>query len=159
MEYSRATEKYTEQIYKLVQSSITETYPNYYPKEIVSFFCQLHSIDKIRKDIASGFVRILFQDNQIVGTGSFQQNAVTRVYVSPANQGHGYGSILMDRLEQEIAFNHAAACLDSSLPACQFYENRGYKTIQHEKRCVGNGVFLVYEIMEKKLLPFAPTIY
>ena len=41
--------------------------------------------------------------------------------------------------------------INASLPACCLYEKRGYKTLQHERLTVENGVVLVYEIMEKCL--------
>ena len=57
----------------------------------------------------------------------------------------------MQQLENEIAEKYGFACLDASLPASCFYEHRGYKTIKHEKMRVENGVYLVYEIMEKRI--------
>ncbi len=38
MEYIKATEKDLEQISMLVKNTIQETYPKYYPKEVVDFF-------------------------------------------------------------------------------------------------------------------------
>ncbi len=32
-----------EAVYSIVQNSIKETYPKYYPGEVVDFFCDLHS--------------------------------------------------------------------------------------------------------------------
>lgn len=40
--------------------------------------------------------------------------------------------------------------LDASLPACVFYENRGYKTVKHIKYEIGDGKFMIYEIMKKR---------
>lgn len=39
--------------------------------------------------------------------------------------------------------------LDASLPACIFYENRGFKTVKHIKYDIGNDAFMIYEIMRK----------
>lgn len=38
MEYIKATEKDIEQILMIVQDTIKEIYPMYYPKEVVDFF-------------------------------------------------------------------------------------------------------------------------
>ena len=53
----------------------------------MDFFGRLHSIDNIKKDIAAG---------------SRTDNHVTRVYVLPEQEGKGFGSVIMDRLEDEI---------------------------------------------------------
>ena len=156
MEYIKATEEYTEQIYNLVQNTITTIYPKYYPKEVVDFFCEHHSIENIIKDIESGSVGILLNkntlnENIIVGTGSYKDNHITRVYVAPEFQGQGYGSYIMQCLENEIGLKYDAVYLDASLPASHLYEKRGYKTIKHDRWEVENGVVLVYEIMEKQL--------
>lgn len=151
MEYIRATEKEAGQIFELVQNTIVTVYPKYYPKEVVDFFCEHHSLENIVKDIKNGSVGILLKDNTMVGTGSFAGNHITRVYVAPAFQGQGYGSFIMQCLENEIGSTYDNVYLDASLPASHLYEKRGYKTIKHDKWNVENGVVLVYEIMEKQL--------
>lgn len=152
MEYKRATEKEAEQIFNLVQNTIKTIYPKYYPKEVVKFFCELHSKENIIKDIKNGSVVTLFNGNEIIGTGSYKNNHITRVYVNPEYQGKGYGSYIMQCLEDIIKSKYDVVYLDSSLPASCFYENRGYNTIKHEKWEVENGVVLVYEIMEKSYI-------
>lgn len=151
MEYIRATKEDENAIYNLVQSSIKTIYPKYYPAEVVEFFCKHHSKENIVKDIEKGCVSILKVDGKLVGTGSYEGNHITRVYVAPEHQGHGYGSFIMECLESEIAQNHDYVKLDASLPASHMYEQRGYTTIQHDRIWVGNGVVLVYEVMVKDL--------
>lgn len=151
MEYITATLSDADLIYDLVQETIRTIYPKYYPGEVVDFFCNLHCKEKIEQDIKAGDVGILIVDGNIVGTGSYEVNHITRVYVKPEYQGRGYGSYIMQGLEDEIANKYDKACLDASLPACSIYEHRGYKTIRHDKWKCENGVILVYEIMEKKL--------
>lgn len=150
MEYIRATIEDTEQIYELVQNTIKTVYPKYYPKEVVDFFCEHHSLDNIQKDINNGVVGILLDDGAVVGTGCYQDNHITRVYVLPEFQGRGCGSFVMQKLEDIIAETHDSVFLDASLPAAHLYEKRGYKTIRHDKWNVENDVVLVYEIMEKQ---------
>lgn len=151
MEYIRATEENREQTFQLVRDTIAAIYPKYYPKEVVDFFCGHHSLESIAKDIKSGGVGVLLDDDRLVGTGSRKDNHITRVYVNPAFQGRGYGSYIMKCLEDEIALKYDTVCLDASLPASHLYECRGYRTIKHEKRIVENGAILVYEVMEKRL--------
>ena len=151
MEYIKATEQDAEQITALVQETIKIIYPKYYPKEVVDLFSQLHCLENIKKDVVDGRVGILKADNEIVGTGCFKENHITRVYVKPSVQRKGYGSYIMECLEREIGLQYDTVNLDASLPACCLYEKRGYKTVKHERWNVENGVILVYEIMEKRL--------
>ena len=151
MEYIKATEKNIDDVLNIVQTTVRSVYPKYYPKEVVDFFCELHNRENIAKDIRNKNVGILVVDNQIVGTGSHENNHITRVYVLPKFQGKGYGTFIMRCLEDKISANYPTALLDASLPACRLYEQRGYHTVKHEKWPVENGVVLVYEIMEKTL--------
>ncbi len=149
MKYIKATSNDTEIITDLVQKTIKTIYPKYYPKEVVDFFLEHHSYDSIAKDIEDGLVGILTKDDVVVGTGCYRDNHITRVYVDPKFQKQGFGSCIMQYLEDEIAKIYDKAILDSSLPASHLYQKRGYKTITHEKYIVENDVVLVYEIMEK----------
>lgn len=151
MEYIRAEEKDTEQILSIVQDTIQRIYPNYYPQEIVEFFCQLHCRERILEDIKSGLVGVLRNDGIMVGTGCRKDNHITRVYVTPEYQGKGYGSYIMQCLENEIRQQYDTAYLDASLPASHLYETRGYQTVGHKRYAVENGKILVYEVMEKTL--------
>lgn len=150
MEYIKATEKDIEQITALVQETIKTVYPKYYPKEVVYLFCELHCAENIRKDVEDGRVGVLIIDNEIVGTGCYEENHITRVYVKPAAQGKGYGSYIMDCLEKKVSLQYDTANLDASLPACCLYEKRGYRTVKHDRWNAENDVVLVYEIMEKR---------
>ena len=152
VEYIKASEKEIEQITVLVQETIRTVYPKYYPKEVVDFFCELHCCENIARDIESGFVGILRVDNEIVGTGCYKDNHITRVYVKPSCQGQGYGSYIMKCLEEEISLEYDIVYLNASLPASHLYESRGYKTIKHDRWNVANEAVLVYEVMEKTLL-------
>ena len=151
MEYKKATLQESESIYEMVQTTIKTVYPKYYPKEVVDFFCEHHSLENILSDIENGVVGVLVDDDRMVGTGCYQNNHITRVYVLPEFQGRGYGSFIMEQLEDIIAVEYDKVFLDASLPACHFYEKRGYQTIRHDRWDVENGVVLVYEIMEKEL--------
>lgn len=151
MEYIKATEKDKEQILMIVQDTIQAIYPKYYPKEVVDFFCELHCKESISEDIKNGFVGILRSDSMVVGTGCYKDNHITRVYVKPEYQNKGYGSYIMQCLENEISLRYDTVYLDASLPASHLYEKRGYQTIKHERLNVKNGRVLTYEVMEKSL--------
>ncbi len=151
MTYKLARNDEVDTIYHLVRDTIKTTYPKYYPVEVVDFFCNLHNKSAISNDMEHGYVSVLKVNGEIVGTGCFVDNHITRVYVSPKHQKKGYGTFIVSSIEEEICKKYDKACLDSSLPAASLYEKLGYKTIKHEKHPVENGVILSYEIMEKEL--------
>ena len=105
--------------------------------------------ERILEDVKQGSVWVLMENNKIIGTGSCEKNHITRVYVLPQYQRRGYGSYIMQKLEEVIAQNYKKAVLDASLPACRMYEKRGYRTAEHRQWPLENDVVLVYEVMEK----------
>ena len=151
MTFELAYKNDLEAVYDVVQRTIKEIYPKYYPKEVVDFFCEHHGRETILKDIEGGDVSVLKIDGQIVATGCFSGNHITRVYVLPKYQKKGYGSFIINTIEGRICEKYDRVCLDASLPAAALYEKLGYRTIKHEKHFLDNGVILAYEIMEKEL--------
>ena len=71
MEYFKASEDHAEQIYNLVQNTITAVYPRYYPEAVVDFFCSLHNRINISRDIEDGCVRVLWSDGRMVGETTY----------------------------------------------------------------------------------------
>ena len=110
------------------------------------------------KDIEKGFVSILKIDENIVATGCFVDNHITRVYVLPECQKKGYGTFIMKTIEAQIGEKYDKAYLDASLPAAALYEKLGFSTIKHERYPVENGVILAYEIMEKEVHQVSSTM-
>lgn len=151
MDYITATSSMADAIYHVLHTTIETVYPKYYPKEVAEFFCQHHSKEHILDGIASGTMGVLVDGDVVAGTGCFDSNHITGVYVLPSYQKQGCGLHIMDCLEAEIAKKHEKAILDASLPAACFYEHRGYQTVGHGIYELEHDVKLVYEIMEKKL--------
>ena len=150
LKYRIANINEADRVCYIVQHTKEVIYPDYYSQAVVDFFGKLHSIDNIKKDIEQGRIGVLIFDGEIIGTGSHTDNHITRVYVLPEFQGQGFGSMIMDELEREIFEGYDLCVLDASLPACIFYENRGYKTVKHIKYDIGDGAFMIYEIMRKE---------
>lgn len=152
MKYIAAAMDMADAIYDVLHTAIKTIYPKYYPKEVAEFFCQHHSREHILDGIASGKMGVLMDDHDvIVGTGCYDGNHITGVYVLPCYQKQGYGSQIMKCLEAEIGKAFDTAVLDASLPGVFLYEHRGYRTVGHGKYELKNDVVLVYKIMEKRL--------
>ena len=150
MKYITATADMVDVVRNILHTTIKSVYPQYYPKEVVDFFCRHHSAEHVKDGIATGRMGVLTDGEIFVGTGCYYENEITGVYVLPEYQGKGYGTMIMDHLEKEILKYHDTVLLDASLAAVFLYEHRGYKTIGHGKYDLENGVKLVYEKMEKK---------
>lgn len=151
MEWKLAKSQDMEQIYALVQGTIQEVYPKYYLKEIVDMFCNYHSRENILMDIEAENTYILMGNGEMIGTGTKRENHITRVYVWPKYQKKGYGTYIMNQLEDLIKEQYECANIDASLPACRLYAHLGYQTVDHGIWECENGVIQVYEIMEKQL--------
>ncbi len=143
----------------LVSTTIREIYPKYYMQEIVNFFLDLHQLTNIEKDILAEKVYVISQGETIVGTGTIEDNHISRVYVIPKCQGTGIGSTLMDYLEGEIIKNHGSAEVEASLPAGEFYRKRNYVQKQHVDYPLENGKVLSYEVMQKRHFAIEPKMY
>ena len=150
MEYIEAVSNMADAIYNVLHTTIQTIYPKYYPREVTDFFCRHHSRAHIEDGIASGHMGVLVDSGHIVGTGCYDGNHITGVYVLPDYQKRGCGSMIMDCLEREIMKAHDTVVLDASLAAVVLYEHRGYQTVGHGVFELENDVKLVYEIMEKK---------
>ncbi len=160
MTFSIATLNQLNDIFILVQKTIKEIYPNFYNNEVVDFFIEHHSKDNIKKDILDKKVYNLFVENNMVGTGCYKENIITRVYVDPDHQNKGYGTYIIKELENIIIKNSKEIYLDASLPAIKLYEKLGYKTVEHKSIPLINNKLLVYEIMSKRInKPFGKINY
>lgn len=151
MKYVTAVSDMADEIFHVLQTTIQAVYPKYYPMEIVNFFCEHHNKKRILKGIAEGNIGVLMDEDRIIGTGSHSGNHIASVYVLPAYQKQGGGTLIMDHLEEEIARMYPIAILEASLPTVCLYERRGYVTVGHGVFEVENDVKLVYEIMKKEL--------
>ena len=151
MDFQLANKNNLEQVYELVQETIRKVYPKYYLPEIVDMFREYHSREHVLQDITARNTYILWVGDTIVGTGTIQENHITRVYVSPRFQGKGYGTYIMKQLEERIRKNYDTIDIDASLPACRLYQRLGYATVDYGIWECKNGVIQVYEIMKKEL--------
>jgi len=152
MQYITATADMADAIRHILHTTIKTIYPKYYPKEVVDFFCRFHSREHILEGIASGNMGVLTDGDVLIGTGCYDNNHITGVYVLPDYQKRGCGSQIMNELEAEIAKKYDTVFLDASLSAVFLYEHRGYRTVRHGLYELENDVKLVYEMMEKKLV-------
>ncbi|MEE0510631.1 MAG: GNAT family N-acetyltransferase [Peptococcaceae bacterium] len=135
----------------IVQQTIREQYPHYYPPGAVTLFLEGHNEAQIGADVAKGIVYLCLDDDQAVGTITIDDNHLTRLYVRPDHQGHGYGRALLDFAEAKVAQQHDTARLETTPLGRAIYRKRGYVETEYHLMWAPNGDLLTYDDMEKKL--------
>lgn len=135
---------------RIVEKTIQNVYPHYYPSGAVQFFLDLHSEVRIGKVMSSEEIYLVVVQGNVIGTGSIRKNEICRLFILPEYQGKGYGSRLMDLLEAQIFENYPKVHVDASFPAESMYLKRGYQIILYEKIETENGDCLCYHTMEKE---------
>lgn len=140
------------QVVAIVEETIKSIYPRYYPKGAVQFFLELHSEAKLKEAMKAEEIYLAMAQGRMIGTGSIRENEICRLFILPKYQGKGYGSRLMDLLEEKIFQNYSVIHIDASFPAESMYLARGYQITSYEKIETENGDFLCYHTMEKLYL-------
>ncbi|MBR1742057.1 MAG: GNAT family N-acetyltransferase [Lachnospiraceae bacterium] len=136
-------------IVDIVQTTIDEIYPKYYPIGAVAFFKELHSDNNIFSDIANGYVYYLSDNDRAVGTVTIKENHILRLFVLREFQHKGYGQKILDFAEKKIEKEYSDIEIDASFPAKHIYLNRGYIDIEYNKILTDNGDYLCYDVMNK----------
>lgn len=143
----------------LINTRIKEMYSKYYPEEVVSFFLDLHQLSNIEKDISEAKIFVIRYEEMIVGTGTIEENHISRIYVLPQYQSIGIWSMLMNYLEKEIIKNYGSVEVNVFLPSVEFYRKRNYVHKMQVDCPVANGKILSYEVMQKKQFDIDPELY
>lgn len=153
MKIQKAVEKDIETVKRITHDTIKLVYPHYYPTGAVEFFLKHHSDEHIMRDIKSGTVYLLTDENgETAGTVTVPGNSITRLFVLPKYQGKGFGGELIRFAEELIAEKYTDIVIDASFSAKQIYLRKGYKFVEYNMIETDNGDFLCYDVMEKELL-------
>ena len=133
------------------ERTISEIYPQYYPRGAVEFFLEHHGEDHILNDVKEKRVFLCLNVSQkAVGTITIKNNEICRLFVLPSCQGKGYGTEMLQFAEHRILARYPTIILDASLPAKKIYLKRGYRDVSFHIIPTGNHDFLCYDVMEKE---------
>lgn len=141
--------EYPAKVAEIVERTIRAVYPHYYPSGAVQFFLDLHSEQRIREALSIEDIYFAVVQGEIVGTGSVRGNEICRLFILPEYQAQGYGSRLMDMLEDIVFGRYKTVHIDASFPAEGMYLKRGYRIKTYEKIETEGGDYLCYHTMEK----------
>lgn len=137
---------------EIVEKTIRAVYPHYYPSGAVQFFLDLHDEQRIREALAGEDIYFAVVRGKIVGTGSIRGNEICRLFILPEYQAKGYGSRMMDLLEDMVFRKYQMVHIDASFPAESMYLKRGYRLKTYEKIKTEGGDYLCYHTMEKTVV-------
>lgn len=140
------------QVAEIVETTILNIYPKYYPKGAVQFFLNLHCEEQIKTAMETEEIYLFLFKGKVIGTGSIRRNEICRLFILPEYQRRGYGSKLMDLLEEKIFQKYLLIHIDASFPAENMYLKRNYQITSYKQIETENGDFLCYHIMEKRKL-------
>ncbi len=112
---------------------------------VLSWFAE----DGIRRAAEREEIYFAVVQGEIVGTGSVRGNEICRLFILPEYQAKGYGSRLMDLLEDRVLQKYQAVHIDASFPAESMYLKRGYRIKTYEIIVAEGGDYLCYHTMEK----------
>lgn len=134
----------------LVDKTIDKCYSDVYCAEAVKFFKDWHSEEKILQNAEDGYTIVLEINSRIAGTGTIVADDISRVFVDPEFQKHGFGKLIMQKLEgQALATGNKLVNLDASLPSKNFYDSLGYITLEKTFIELENKKRLDYYKMQK----------
>ena len=152
MKIIKAQQTDLDTVKEITHTTVNTIYPHYYPDGAVKFFLEHHSDENIRDDISKGCVYLLNDaEEKSIGTVTVKNNEICRLFVLPEYQGNGFGKILLDFSEAEIAKKYDEIVLDSSLSAKPVYIKRGYKEREYRTVRTSNGDCLCYDVMTKNI--------
>jgi GNAT superfamily N-acetyltransferase len=152
MEIKKYEAAYFENVFDVVHKTISEVYPKYYPKSAVDFYHQWHSKENMREQLQEETVLVLFEDNNIVGTGAVFENDIRRFFILPEYQGKGYGSALFTELEKCVDKNiFPTISFYATLCAFEFYQKNNYIQKNFHTVKLPSGDYLCCFEMEKTI--------
>lgn len=77
----------------IVEKTIQNVYPHYYPQGAVQFFLELHSEMRIGEVMTSEEIYLVMAQGNIIGTRSIRKNEICRLFILPEYQITSYEKI------------------------------------------------------------------
>jgi len=153
---------------KIIETIARKTWPNTFgevmPKEQIDYMLDLIYNEKaLLEQITKGHNFILINYyNQPVGYTSYELNyrnkpqlMIHKIYLLPSSQGLGIGEKTFNHFTQ-IAVEHQQKVLTLKVfhkndKAIGFYGKKGFKKVDVETTDIGNGYFILDNVLEKEL--------
>jgi hypothetical protein len=106
----------------------------------------------MEKQLPNEYTLVLFENKELIGTGTLYNNEIKRFFILPEYQNKGCGKKLLIELEKNIDINkYDEIILDSSLGAVEFYKKNKYIYKNYKTIDLSNGNYLCYLEMIKNV--------
>jgi GNAT superfamily N-acetyltransferase len=103
MEIKLYDNEYFNGVFHIVHKTIEEIYPKYYPRMAVDFFHKHHSKENMEKQLPSAYTLVLFENKELIGSGTLYNNEIKRFFILPQYQNKGYGKKFLGRIHTNYA--------------------------------------------------------
>jgi N-acetylglutamate synthase-like GNAT family acetyltransferase len=139
-------------LHSLMNETISTCYATFPPAYHQHWMEVHHSVDQILAEATEGLTLVIEYRGNIMGTGNIVKDRIQSIMIRPDMQRQGYGTELLQRLEQ-YAWNTGISVVQLSalMPARPFFERLGYQTISEHPLKAPNLRQFKYYIMEKRL--------
>ena len=150
-----AEKKDSENIIALVHKVIGSSLIEIYPPSAVKWFYDYHSAEHIKEEFDGGAdVAVVYDNGVLIGTATYYDNEIKRVFIHPEYQRCGLGKMFMTELENVARRRDKKHVMLYANPKTWgYYGNRGYETISVTAWEMGNREYLAYCKMVKYLKP------
>jgi GNAT superfamily N-acetyltransferase len=144
-----ARESDADAISAVILSALRETNAKDYSQDIIARVAQSFSAVAVLKLLGSRTVLVAMKGEDVVGTAGLDDAVVRTVFVSPAVQGQGVGTLLMAEIERIARIGGVMLLtVPSSVTAQAFYAKLGFEAVRDS--CHGDERTI---IMERSLEP------
>jgi N-acetylglutamate synthase-like GNAT family acetyltransferase len=136
----------------LIDRTITACYASY-PIEFRQHWVEEHNPQQhLLTESTEGYTLIIESNKQMIGTGTLLHDKIKRVFIHPDYQRKGYGTLVMQKLEQQARTNAIKMIrLSATSPSKPFFERLGYQLIcEHNFKDESLKRFRYYH-MEKEI--------
>ncbi|UCH37976.1 MAG: GNAT family N-acetyltransferase [Candidatus Bathyarchaeota archaeon] len=119
---------------KLIDRTIMTCYTTF-PSKFRQHWVEENDPQKhLLTEATEGYSLIIASNRQMIGTGTLLHDKIKRVFIHPDYQRKGYGTLIMQKLEQQARANAIDTIrLSATSPSKPFFERLGYKLISEHK--------------------------
>ena len=143
----------TEQLSRMIEHTIEESYKWVYPIEVRELFKSENSPDMILERSIKQNVLVAVDpedDDRLIGTGSLVNDKIFAVYVHPEHQGNGIGIKLMKELEKLALANDVNTIeLSASISSKDFYTKLGFSGGARRCKADKDKEYIVYDMKKE----------
>ena len=132
----RVNENEFQQVADLIARSVTNTaFAKFYPDKSINYIKESLNADGIKKRASWTHFYVLEDDNKLVACGAIgpywgseTESSLFTIFVDDVQQGKGYGTKIIQVLEQDEYFKRATRIeVPAAMSAIPFYRKMGYE--------------------------------